>query len=362
MVKFGIIGLGAMGSEHVNNFKKGRIVGGELVAVCDTDETLKEKYSDYKFYTDYKELIDSGEVDCVLIATPHYSHTYIGAYALEKNIHTIVEKPISVHKKDCEILISAHKDPKTVFSAMFCVREQPFNQKIKELIPTLGNIRRINYIITDWFRSQAYYNSGTWRATWEGEGGGILANQLPHNMDLLQWWFGQPKAIYANCNFGKYHNIEVEDDVEAIFYYENGATCMLTANTCEYPGTNRLEVVGDMGKLVMENGEITVWYNKESTINFSDTTPNTWDTPSIKEKVTFELTPIEDILMLHAKIVNNTIEAIEKGTPVTAPAEEGMKSVEMANAMILSSIKGEKINLPIDGDEYAKVLEGLKEK
>lgn len=359
MVKFAIIGIGAMGVGHLENFEKGRVPNGELVAICDIDESIKEKYPKYKFYKDYKKLIDSGEVDCVLIATPHYSHTYIGAYALEHNVHTIVEKPISVHKNDCLKLINAHKNKDVIFSAMFCVREHPYNQKVKELIPTLGEIKRINYIITDWFRNQAYYNSGTWRASWEGEGGGILANQCPHNLDLLYWWFGSPKSVLAEAKFGHYHNIEVEDEVNAMMTYENGATCLFSVTTGEFPGTNRLEVAGDKGKLILENGKIDVWYNETTTSEFSKTSPEPWSTPKVAGKMTYEFTPMEDLLCLHSAVVNNVIDAIEKGEKLLAPAEEGIYSVEIANAMILSTIKNKKVQLPLDPIEYENVLKEL---
>ena len=360
MVKFGIIGLGNMGAGHIENFEKERIKGGKIVAVCDLKEEYKEKYPDYTFFTDYKEMINSGLIDAVIVATPHYSHTYIGAYCLEQGIHTVVEKPISVHKADCEKLIAAHKDPKVKFSAMFNQRTIALHQKVKELIPTLGEIQRVSAIYSNWFRSQAYYNSGTWRATWSGEGGGVLLNQCPHNIDLLYWWLGMPKKIYAKCEFSKHHKIEVEDEVNAMWFYENGAVLQFHTSTGEFPGTSRLEVAGRLGRLIFEDNIIKVDYNEADTKVFSDTCKGDWDYPVLKESVSFTR-PYPFHLTQHAAIINNVIKAIEDGEELLAPAEQGINSVELANAMIMSSQLGKEVELPLKGEEYAKILNDLIE-
>ena len=226
MVRMGIIGVGGMGRYHASLIRENELPRCRLTAVSDTDSRALEKWDGVKTFADSRELIRSGEVDAVLIATPHYAHTTIGIDALEQGLHVLVEKPISAHKNDCEKLIAAHTDKRLVFAAMFNQRTDPHYNRIKKLIDDgeLGALQRVNWIITEWFRTEAYYASDKWRATWKGEGGGVLLNQCPHNLDVWQWICGVPKRVRAFCAFGKYHDIEVEDDVTAYVEYENGAT------------------------------------------------------------------------------------------------------------------------------------------
>ena len=200
-VRIGVIGVGNMGTSHIANIERGLISRARLTAVCDIVPSKMDRYGDkYLKFTDSRALIRSGEVDAVMVETPHYFHTTIGIDALTQGIHTLVEKPISVHKADCERLIAAHKDRKVVFSAMFNQRTDPHYIKLREIIKSgqLGEITRVNWIITTWFRPQAYYDGGGWRATWKGEGGGVLLNQCPHQLDLMQWLFGMPKKVRAS--------------------------------------------------------------------------------------------------------------------------------------------------------------------
>ncbi|MDI7276624.1 MAG: Gfo/Idh/MocA family oxidoreductase, partial [Anaerolineae bacterium] len=214
-VRIGIIGVGGMGAHHARYLLDGQIARATLTAVSDVDPARLEPYSALQTFTDSRDLIRSGAVDAVLIVTPHYFHTTIGCDALEQGLHVLVEKPISVHKADAERLIAAHKNTDRVFAAMFQQRTTPHYKEIKKLVDAgeLGPLQRTCWIITDWFRPEAYYASGTWRATWKGEGGGVLVNQCPHNLDLFQWIAGMPSRVRAFCGLGKYHDIEVEDEV-----------------------------------------------------------------------------------------------------------------------------------------------------
>jgi len=242
-LRLGIIGAGVMGLAHAKNILENKIPRLRLAALCDGQRLTSPLPADVTLFSDSRSLIRSGQVDAVLIATPHYSHTSIGIDALENNLHVLVEKPISVHKRDCEKLLAAHKGSEHLrFGVMFNQRTDPFYLKIRELIQTgeLGEIRRINWIITNWFRTAAYYSGSAWRATWAGEGGGVLLNQSPHNLDLLQWLFGMPVSVRAFCRFGQYHDIEVEDDVTSYMRFKNGATGVFITTTGEAPGTNRL--------------------------------------------------------------------------------------------------------------------------
>jgi len=354
-VRIGIVGLGNMGSAHTRSLLAGNVPRLEVTAICDLDPKKFAPFPQLKSFTSSGEMIRSGAIDAILIATPHYFHTTIGIDALKNGLHVLVEKPISVHKADCEKLIAAHTNKKQVFAAMFNQRTDPYYIKIRELVKSgeLGEIRRINWIITNWFRTEIYYASSTWRATWGGEGGGVLLNQCPHNLDLFQWMFGLPQVVRSFCRFGQYHKIEVEDDVTAFFEYASGATGVFITSTGEAPGTNRLEITCERGKLIYENDAIQFTRNEIETTKFSRTTkesfsaPQTWD---IK-------IPVNGHGGQHNEILKNFTEAILDGKPLIAPASEGIHSVELANAILQSTFDQKAITLPINSAAYRKRLE-----
>lgn len=357
VVRLGIVGLGNMGRHHAQTVLDGKIPGCELTAVCDVDAPRLKPYARLKTFTDYRELIRSGAIDALLVATPHYSHTPIGIAAFKAGLHVLMEKPISVHKADAQKLLAAYTNKKLVFAAMFNQRTDPHYQKIREMVQKgeLGAIQRIQWTITDWFRSQAYYNSGGWRATWKGEGGGVLINQCVHNIDLYQWIFGMPKKIRAICRIGRYHDIEVEDEVTATWEYANGTTASLITSTGEAPGVNRLEVAGDRGRLTLENGHLTFWRNEIPTSRYSRTTGEAYVPPATWK---IEI-PIRDRGEQHTGILKNFTNAILHGEKLLAPGVEGIHSVELINAMLLASFKDKAVTLPIKAAEYERLLQQL---
>lgn len=350
-VRIGIVGLGNMGSGHYSSAHRWK--RAHVGAVCDLDPSKLARYDDVPTFTDAGEMIRSGKIDAILIATPHYFHTTIGIDALANGLHVLTEKPISVHKADCERLIAAHTG-KQVFAAMFNQRTDPYYQKIRNLVKSgeLGELRRVNWLITDWFRTNTYYASGGWRATWGGEGGGVLLNQCPHNLDLLQWIVGMPNKVRAFCNFGKFHPIEVEDQVTAYMEYENGATGVFITTTGESPGTNRLEIVGDRGKVVYEGDKIVFFRTTQSVQEFNETSPDSF--PSV-ETWRCEI-PAPNHGGQHVQIIQNFVDAILDGVPLIAPAEEGINSVELANAMLYSTFTDSTVSLPLDGVAYEAAL------
>lgn len=357
-VRLGMVGLGMISEIHLANAKSMETI--ELTAVCDIDskrvQTVAQKYCCQGF-TDYQEMLNRGICDAVLIQTPHYEHTPIGIAALKAGCHVLVEKPISVHKADCERLIQAHQDKTRIFAAMFNQRTDPRYKKIRQILSEghLGEWTRINWIITEWYRTEAYYKSGSWRATWRGEGGGVLLNQCPHQLDLLQWMVGMPVRVSAFCKFGARHDIEVEDEVTAYFEYPNGATGVLITSTGEAPGTNRLEICGEMGRIVMENGQLNFKRNEVGATEFSKTCPSGFAKPE-----TWDIhIPISGTGGQHREILGNFVDAIVQGTPLIAPAEEGIHSVELANAILYSSLKGRVVDLPLDGAAYEAELKKL---
>ncbi|MGF1656703.1 MAG: Gfo/Idh/MocA family protein [Verrucomicrobiales bacterium] len=353
-VRLAILGVGSMGSVHARHISEGKVPRMTLGALVDLDPAATQAFPDVPKFANLEEFWASNTADAVLIATPHYDHTTLGIAALEKGFHVLVEKPISVHKADCQRLIAAHTNPKQKFAAMFNQRTDPFYQKIRSLIQSgeLGQIRRINWIITNWFRTEAYYASGGWRATWGGEGGGVLLNQCPHNLDLYQWMFGMPQKLRSWCALGKYHNIEVEDDVTTFMQYDSGATGVFITSTGEAPGTNRLEITAEQGRLVYEHDLISYKRNEQAMTHFSQTTDQRFSTPS-----TWDVTiPVRGHGGQHIEITTNFAEAILDDKPLIAPAAEGIHSVELANAMLLSAFENREVNLPLDPEHYEAVL------
>ncbi len=346
-----------MGRNHAEKIIAGDVRGCKLTAVCDIDESSLGKFKELRCFTDSHELIISGEVDAILIATPHYSHTTIGIDALESGLHVLVEKPISVHKADAERLIAAHRNKNQVFAAMFQQRTNSYYKKLKQFIEKgeLGKISRISWIVTDWYRTEAYYADGAWRATWKGEGGGVLLNQCPHQLDLLQWLCGMPARVQGFCGLGRWHDIEVEDQVTAYMEYSNGATGVFMTTTGEAPGTNRLEIAGEMGKMVMENDRLTFVRNEESSVEHSRNFASGFAKPEVWN---IEI-PIEGTAGRHTEIMQNFVDTVLEGASLIAPAEEGIKSVELANAILYSSLKSKIVELPLDGRAYEKELQRL---
>ncbi len=357
-VRVGLIGMGNIGKFHADYLLAGKVKRCELTAVCSTTPGKLERYRPLAIFDDADKLIRSGAVDAVIIATPHYQHTTLGIAAFEQGLHVMVEKPISAHKADAERLIAAHlKRPRQVFGAMFQLRAEPRYLRIQKLIRSgeLGDIARVSWIITDWFRTEAYYASGGWRATWKGEGGGVLLNQCLHNLDTLQWLCGQPARVRGFCQLGRYHQIEVEDNVTAYLEYANGATGVFITSTGEAPGTNRFEIAGSRGKLVLENNQLQFIRNEEPMVEFSRTAKVGFAKPEVWNANL----PIENAAAPHAVLVQNFVDAILDGVPLIAPGADGINSVELANAMLYSSLTGQTVDLPLDGAAYERKLAEL---
>ncbi len=354
-VRIGIVGVGNMGTIHARTLAAGKIERAVLAAVCDYRPDRLAGFGDVPSFHDCDELLRSGVVDAVLIATPHFAHTTLGQAALRAGLHVLVEKPVSVHKRDCERLLAAHVNPHQVFAAMFNQRTDPFYRQFRNLIRTdaLGKIRRVQWTVTNWFRTEAYYASGGWRATWAGEGGGVLLNQCPHNLDLYQWLFGMPQRIRGHCRLGRYHAIEVEDDVTAYFEHADGATATFIASTGEAPGTNRLEICAERGRLVYENDRLTFIRNEVPMSEFSRSTKELFASPAT---TTEEFSPTGHGGQ-HAEILKNFVDAILDGAPLIAPAAEGIHSVELANAILFSSQLGQTLTLPLDSSAYERFLQ-----
>ena len=349
--------MGNIGKYHADYLLDKKVSRCELAAVCDSNIAALERFRPLPIFGDGQQLIQSGAVDAVIIATPHFQHTTLGMAAFENGIHALVEKPVSSQKSDAErLIIASQKYSKIVFAGMFQLRTEPRYQKIRSLIQEdLGRLVRVNWINTDWFRTEAYYASSGWRATWKGEGGGVLLNQCLHNLDTLQWLCGMPARLRGFCQLGRFHQIEVEDNVTAYLEWANGATGSFISSTGEAPGTNRLEIVGTRGTLVLENNKLTLARNAVDMLEFSRTATQGFVKPEAKvEEIQFANAEVP-----HAIVTQNFVNAILDGEPLIAPGAEGIHSVELANAMVFSSLLGQTLELPMDGAAWEKELNQL---
>ncbi len=355
IVRIGLIGLGNIGSHHASYIDT--LTRCKLAAVSDSNEQRLADYPKIAKFTDPEKMMLSGEIDAVIIATPHYAHTPIAISALKNGLHVLTEKPLGVHKADCDRMLAAHAGTGLVFGVMFQLRAHPLYTKVKQLIANgdLGDIIRVNWTVTDWFRSEEYYASGDWRATWKGEGGGVLLNQCPHQLDLFQWYFGMPRRIRGFCGFGTRHNIEVEDQVTAYMEYDNGSTAVFITSTGEAPGTNRLEIAAERGRLVVENNCISFSRN-EITAREALETGGAFDAPPVWE---IKIPTAAPAGSLHPETIQNFVDAILDGTPVAAPASEAANSVELANAMVYSTLTNSVIDIPMDAAGYESTLNVL---
>jgi predicted dehydrogenase len=359
-VKVGVIGIGNMGKSYALQLVKGLVEGAMLTAVCGRNDQLEyiknQTTGNVQCYLDEDSFFQDSGIEAVIIATPHYSHPELAKKAFAQGIHVLIDKPAGVYTKQVVEMNEAAEASGKVFSIMLNQRTNPLYQKLRELIQSgeLGEIKRTNWIITDWYRSQSYYDSSKWRATWQGEGGGVLLNQAPHQLDLWQWTTGLiPKRVNAFCQYGKYHDIEVEDDVTAYVEYENGATGVFIASTGEAPGTNRFEIAGDRGKLVVENNTLTFFRLTQSEREFNASFKGGFGQPECW-KIDI---PVGRDNPGHLGIIQNWIDAILKGTPLLAPGEDGLKSVEIANAIYLSSWLKQTVEFPISADLYYEKLQ-----
>ncbi len=357
-VRLGLIGLGNIGQHHAAYLGTGKVTRAELTAVSDAVPAKLERFKTLKTFVEPEELLRSGEVDAVIIATPHFQHTTLGIAALDRGLHVMVEKPISAHKADAERLVAAHeRNPRAVFAGMFQLRTEPRYLKLRQLITSgdLGQVLRMSWLMTDWFRSEAYYASGGWRATWKGEGGGVLLNQCLHNLDMLQWLLGMPAKVRGFCQLGRFHDIEVEDNVSAYFEFANGATGLFASSTGEAPGTNRFEIAGSRGKVVLENDAITFTRNDADILEFNKSTRSGFAKPEVWNISI----PFENAVNPHAILMQNFVNAILDGEPLIAPGTEGIHSVELANVILYSSLLDRSVALPMDSAAYETKLNDL---
>ena len=358
-IRVAVIGVGNMGSAHASCVVGGRIDGLVLSALCDISPDrqayCRDAYPDVPCFRSVEELIASGLADAVIVAVPHPSHSDVATEALRAGLHALVEKPIDVTLSKAQALCEVADRSGKVFAVMLNQRTNPLFRRAREIVRggELGQLKRTVWIITNWYRTQHYYDSGSWRATWAGEGGGVLLNQAPHNLDLWQWICGMPVSVTAFCDVARYHRIEVEDDATILTRYENGATGVFITSTGEYPGTNRLEITGDRGKLVLENGVLKQWRLAESERDVCF-----WSEESFA-RIPCEYTEYrpDEPETAHAGILQNWCDAIRLGEPLLSPGRDALAELTISNAAYLSQWRGNApVALPMDTAAFDRLL------
>ncbi len=359
MLKLGIIGVGNMGSGHLKNILEGQCPEIEVTAMADRRASrrafAREQVPTAAIFTEGSDLIAAGVCDAVLIATPHYQHPTLAQEAFGHGLHVMCEKPAGVYTLQVrDMIAAADEHPELTFGMMFNQRTNCVYRKIREMLEKgeLGEMKRMSWLITDWYRTQFYYDSGAWRGTWAGEGGGVLLNQCPHQLDLLQWLCGLPVKVQAHCHIGKWHDVEVEDDVTAYLEFANGATGVFITTTGDAPGTNRLEITGTRGKLVCENDVLTFQKLEMDEREWCATCREGFKKPSW-ETVTVET---DGRNVQHPEVLNCFAAHILRGEDLVADGREGIHGLMLSNAMHLSAWTGETVTLPIDEKKFYDLL------
>lgn len=353
-VRFGIVGLGLIGRVHLGHLMSGAVSGAVLTAVNDVSRTTAPLPDGVEFFDSLDRLLDSGRVDAVIVAAPHVHHVEIGLRVIRSGLHLLMEKPLAPTKLECERLVSAPLREGQKFGLMLQRRTHPLYRRLRGMIATgeLGEIQRTQWTSTNWFRTDAYYRQGGWRATWRGERGGVLVNQAQHTLDLWQWLCGMPASVHAICQFGRYHPIETEDSVLASCVYANGAAGVFVAATGEAPGVNRLEIAGSKGLAVVENERLWVTLNSQDSAEFRRSSDDLFGVPaSVQREIR-----VEEPFASHAGVIQNFVEAIAGREPLIAEAGDGVGAVELANAMLLSAWTGSTVPLPLNGAAYEREL------
>lgn len=361
-LRFGVVGVGAIGAKHVDIIASGQVPEAELSAVCIRDRergrAFAQGHPGVEVFSDADEMFKSGVCDAVLLATPHSEHPAEAIRAFERGLHVLTEKPAGMYTSQIAPMDEAAVRSGRVFGIMYNQRTEPVYRKIRDMVISgeLGDIKRVTWIVTDWYRSKAYHMSSPWHSTWRGEGGGVLINQSIHQLDLWQWMFGMPDTVWARAGFGKYHDIEVEDDVMAYFEYENGVTGEYITSTGETPGTNRLEIACDMGRVVAEGGKLTFRRNEISEREFERTNDEPFGRPEWEE---IDIDLGGDGASGHRGIIADFTKVCLHGGELIAPGLEGIRAVTLANGILLSAWTGETVGLGnLPAQRYLELLEG----
>ena len=351
-VRFAVVGFGSIGRTHFRTISGTAVPDGLVTAlVTRQSDGLPDGI---EVFRDVDTLLDAGVADVVVVATPTMDHEETSRKVLTTGCHLVVEKPMAMTVLGARRIIDA-RPSEAVAAVMLNQRYHGTYRRIREIVKggLLGRIHRFSWIMTAWYRPNAYFAVSSWRGTWPGEGGGALLNQGIHNLDILQWILGLPASVYARAGFGKFHSIDVEDEVTALFEYDDGLSGVLVVSTGEAPGTNRFEIVGDRGTLVFEADTIRLAMTDRNVSEHRATSRDLFESPNFTEQREVPAATANQ----HAEVFNDVVGAVSEGRPVATPLEDGVASIELANAILVSAWEDRRVDLPVDAVAYHEALE-----
>lgn len=360
-VRMAVIGTGSMGKKYAQMIAAGSVKDMVLTAVvCRSEaniEWAKEKLNqEVQIFPDADTLYAHGDLfDAVMIVTPHKLHPEMVKQGLLAGKHMFCDKPAGVSMKQCEEMARLAREKDLKFAMMFHQRMYGKYLRIKELLEQneIGVIRRVMMENSRYYRTQYYHKSGSWRSSWTGEGGGALINQGQHILDIWQWLVGMPQSVQAVIPFGKYNDFDVDDEATILMEYPDKRTAVFILTTGEGSWTERLEIVGSKGTILLEEDKLTISrYDQDLTEYGKNAQCNARE--QMKETLTVEDYPKEK--EPYEEMLADFADAILTDGSVAVSGLEGLHALELTNAAYLSAFTGKKISLPMDADEYEKEL------
>jgi UDP-N-acetyl-2-amino-2-deoxyglucuronate dehydrogenase len=356
-VKFGVIGLKGIGMTHIEAIR--RCENAELIAVCDIVEELAknvgEKYG-VRWFTDYREMVALKDLDAVCVCTPHFLHHPMTLNALDEGKHVLVEKPMAITVKEADEMIEKAKVKGLKLGVAFTYRTSPILKSAKDMIEKgeLGKLLRATLEVAS-YRTQLYYEESPWRKSWKTSGAGVLINQTIHHLDVMYWFLGRPKKVSGFIDT-KLHDIEVEDLASAVVIFENNCHATIQVSLVDSPQFERMVVSGTRGKVILDFGsQLKIGISEPDVETHIRTSKEPWSRPSASWK---------EVTMQrgggHGDIIRDFTEAIKYDREPLVPGKDGIWSLEIVNAIILSNFTGKVVDIPVDRETYEKLMDKLK--
>lgn len=331
----------------------------QLVGVTDVNAALAEQRAEElgcPAFPDYPSMLSATRPDVVVIMTPHPFHAEIAIAALEAGCHVLCEKPMAVHVGEADAMIAAAERAGRLLAVSLQFRHRPEIVAAKQIVDAggLGELQRVD-VLACWTRANRYYQQMPWRGTWKGEGGGVLMNQAPHNLDLACYLAGPPSRVVAWTRT-RLQPIEAEDTAHAMLSWPGGAMGTIHASTAEADTGDRIELLGTGGRLLVTPGHLTYERFSPDLRQHVQETEILWGGPEA-QSVPVDLPPGEAD---HAAVYRDLHDAILHGTPLRSDGVQGRLSLELANAITLSSQRDVAVSLPLDRTAYAELLAELR--
>ncbi len=359
-IRTALIGIGVMGKKYAKMICDGEVKGIMLTAVVcrnsDAAKWVKALGRDIKIFESAEKLFENPDYyDAVIIATPHKSHPQLANNAFELGKHVMCDKPAGISVSDAVKMSKAAEKSNKIYAMMFHQRLYPKHIKIKEILNEgrLGDLKRIMLVNSRYLRTSHYHKSGSWRSSWSGEGGGALINQGQHILDIWQWLFDMPQSLYADICFGKYNDFKVDDELTIQMRYKNNLTAVFMLTTGEAVHQERLEIVGNKGKILLEDDTLHIYSYSENCDDYIKTAKvNSRENLSINE----EIIKFDKIEEPYAQMLENFAGAVFGENTLIADGRNAVNPIMLTNAAYYSAWKGEAVKLPIDADEYDRML------